>query len=128
VRRAIKGIAILHDGNELQSSTTLMRAGPYTVVLASTVSGVDVEFYSTYIGHPAVDTRGVHLELSRRGGARVSIREDAHEALPVTYAHERLMIDHVARLRELVAAGGGGHTTVELDDTALASSQPEQHH
>lgn len=123
VRRTIEGVAVVHDGSRLRSATTLERAGPYTVVLATTVSSVDVELHSAYLGHPAVDTRAVHLELRRPGPARVATCEHPHQALPVTYAHERLLLDHAARLRDLVADAGGGHTSVELDDAALTACQ-----
>ena len=122
MRKRLPGIAVFHDGARLESTTRLGRAGPYTVVLASTVATVDVELHSAYLGHPAVDTRAVHLELRRRGPAHVEAAEHPREELPVTYALERLVLDHAARLRDLVAVAGGGHAAVEVGDDALAAA------
>jgi hypothetical protein len=51
----------------------------------------------------------------------VSTATSPHAALPVTHAHERLTLDHLAHLRELVADAGGGHVSIELDDSALTN-------
>ena len=116
-------ISVIHAGRRLDSETTLARLGPYTVELASVVSGVDVELHSVYLGHPGIDTHAVHLELRRGGAARAVAHQHSHAALPVIYAHERLMLDHAARLRDLVADVGGQHTAVEFGDVAVDAEQ-----
>ena len=92
----------------------MTRPGPYTVVLASVVASVGAELHSVYLGHPAVETRVLHLELGRDGRARIDAAHHAPEELPVTYALERLLLDHAARLRDLVTELGGGTAAVDV--------------
>ena len=120
MRRSIPGLVVRHQDLEVESTTTLTRAGPYTVVLASVVASVGAELHSVYLGHPAVETRVVHLKLGRDGGARIDAADHAREELPVTYALERLLLDHAMRLRDLVAELGGGSASVDVTDEALA--------
>ena len=119
-RRSIPGVVVRHEASEVESATTLTRAGPYTVALASVVGSVGAELHSLYLGHPAVETRATHLELGREGHARVDAADHAPEELPLTYALERLLLDHAARLRDLVAELAGAKTSVEVTDEALA--------
>ena len=115
-------MVVRHEDFEVDSATTLTRAGPYTVVLASVVSPLGAELHSIYLGHPAVETRVVHLELGRNGRARTAAADHAREELPVTYALERLLLDHAARLRDLVTELAGGTAAVDVSDEAVALS------
>ena len=122
MRRSIPGLVVRHQDLEVESATTLTRAGPYTVVLASVVSPLGAELHSVYLGHPAVETRVVHLELGRDGHPRIDAEDHAPEELPVIYALERLLLDHAMRLRDLVAELGDGSASVDVTDEALAIS------
>ena len=123
MRRSIPGVVVRHQDLQVESATTLTRAGPYTVVFASVVSPFGAELHSVYLGHPAVGTRVVHLELGRDGRARTDAADHAPQELPVTYALERLLLDHAMRLRDLVAAVGGGSAAVDVSDEALGVSR-----
>ncbi len=48
--------------------------------------------------------------------------DDAPQELPVTHAVERLLLDHAARLRDLVAELGDGTASADVTDVALAIS------
>ena len=122
MRRSIPGLVVRHEDLEVESATTLTRAGPYTVVFASVVSPLGAELHSIDLGHPAVETRAVHLELGRDGHARIDAADHAPQELPVTYALERLLLDHAMRLRDLVAELSGGSASVDVTDEALAVS------
>ena len=82
MRKSIPGLVVRHGDLEVESATTLTRAGPYTVVLASVVSPLGVELHSIYLGHPAVETRAVHLELGRAGRASIDAADHAPEEFP----------------------------------------------
>ena len=122
MQRSIPGIVVRHEDSHLPSATTVTRPGPYTVVLASVVASVGAELHSVYVGHPAVETRVLHLELGRDGRARIDATDHPPEELPVTYALERLLLDHAGRLRDLVAELAGGTAVVDVSDEALALS------
>ena len=124
MRKSIPGVTVRQEGSRLKSTTTLTRAGPYTVVLASVVTAVDVELHSLYLGHPAVETHALHLELARDGHRRIDNANDAREELPVTYALERLLLDHAARLRDLVAAVGGGNRSRRRERRGARDQSP----
>ena len=116
-------VSLTLDGAPVETETTIVDAGSWTVCLATTIADprAPIELHSAYTGTRGAATRAVHLRCGPRGGEAETVAvEHAADALPVWHAHDRLLLDHLqvvvdcaTRLRLAVAVG-------ELDD-ALAS-------
>lgn len=101
----------------------LAAAGPYALTLSTAISMLAVELHSSYVGHQRAQTTQV-AELALGPGpdqAETSTRELAAPELPVVWARRRCLIDHVARLQDLLEERGLGRARIDLDDEALLS-------
>ena len=57
------------DGEPVESTTHLVRSGPYVLVLQTVMPrrGLAVELHSTFVGHSAMPTHATHLLLGPVG-------------------------------------------------------------
>jgi hypothetical protein len=110
------------DGRPVASSTHMTRAGAETLVLRTGLDDCSgIELQSVYTGHMfAAESQVTHLLLAR-DAHEVESRTVAHHDLPVVYARERCLYDHLIRLQDFVAALGRGRLQIDLVDATLAS-------
>jgi len=107
------------DGTSVPASTHLVHAGAYQLTLSTVVPGLALELHSSYLGHPAGDAAVSHLELAPETGPHTQIELRPGSDLLVA-ERRACLYDHLARLRELLAARrGGGEVTIEIPDGAL---------
>ncbi len=78
-------------------------AGPYVVVLTTALPDVPLTVTTTYIGADGVDTTAVDLILSRRPLADRATRSLPRDDVPVTHAHDRSLLDHLAQVHSALA-------------------------
>jgi hypothetical protein len=90
-RRTI-GLAVTLDGRQVSSETTCTWAGPYVLVIATTLPdhGLAVEVHSTFVGHEGAPTCATHLTLGPVG----------HEPVIVPVEHERANLEPTLKARE----------------------------
>ena len=75
------------------------------------------------MGADDVDTIVVDVTLARRPSARREVRAVGRDALPVTHARDRCLLDHLARVREVIEEATGSSATLEVADAALAAAR-----
>ena len=92
-RRTI-ALQIKLDGRPADSETSCMWAGPYVLVIATTLpgAGLAAEVHSTFVAHAGVPTCATHLALGPVGYAPITI----------TAEHEHADLDPVANVRQCV--------------------------
>ena len=109
------------DGVVERSETICARAGVYALMITTVLPGpvLPVELVSSYIGHPEIETRSVHLFLGPdRGEARVeSVIHPAGE-VDVVFAPRDCAYDHAQRLLELLRELGH-EPAIGMPDDAL---------
>ena len=92
------------DGVVERSETICTRAGAYALMITTVLPGpvLPVELVSSYVGHPELETRSVHLFLGPdRGEAQVeSVTHPLGEV--VVFAPRDCAYDHAQRLLELL--------------------------
>jgi len=123
VRAAISPIDIRLDGDVIASATTLRTDSPHVVVLTTALADLGLTVISTYIGADDVETTVVDLVLGRRPAARRGVRTIDRDALPVTHARERCLLDHLAQVHETLEHSAGAIVSVEVDDAAVEASR-----
>lgn len=90
------------DGRQAISETTWIAAGPYVLVIATTLPehGLALEIHSIFVGHPGVETSATHLRLGPVGRPPFTIiAEHEHaEINPMTqvracvYEHAEILL------------------------------------
>jgi hypothetical protein len=95
-------VRISVNGRPVASETTATPAGPSVLVLITTLGELGVTITSTYIGHESTDTLAAHLLVSRERRTLEQV-ERSRDALPVTHARERCLLDHAQPPEELTA-------------------------
>jgi hypothetical protein len=82
------------NGRKVASETVCMWAGPYVLVIATTLPDPElaVEVHSTFVGHEGVPTLATHLNLGPVG----------HAPFVATAEHEHANLDPVLKPRECV--------------------------
>jgi hypothetical protein len=87
------------DGRKVASETVCMWAGPYVLVVATTLPEKElaIELHSAFVGHKGVPTLATHLNLGPVG----------HAAFAVTGQHEHANLDPQLRARECVYEHAG---------------------
>jgi hypothetical protein len=90
-RRTI-GLAVTLDGRQVSSETTCTWAGPYVLVIATTLPdhGLAIEAHSTFVGHEGVPTCATHLTLGPVG----------HDPVLFPVEHERASLEPTLKARE----------------------------
>lgn len=109
---ALHGITVSIDGRRTLSETIAAPLAPHVLVLTTTLPDRATTLTSTYVGHPATETRATHLELAP-GREQLHTRDHDHDSIPVTHALDRCLLDHAFMLQELTGA------QVDVDDTAV---------
>lgn len=104
-------------GGRVADVSTTVEPGVYTVAISSVAPQLGLELLSVYVGHPFTQAAATHLELGR-GKARLVVEERGIDELPMTHARERLLLDHAARLRDLVDELAG-EAAVDVGERAL---------
>jgi hypothetical protein len=118
VQRPIDGVRISVDGRVVASETTVTSAGPSVLVLITALGELGITVTSTYIGHDGTDSLAAHLVVSRRT-EELDHLEHSREALPVTHARGRCLLDHAAHVQEAVGQEAGAVVAVDVDPAAL---------
>jgi len=105
------------DGERLESTTRLVRSGPYVLVLQTVLpqTGLAVELHSTFVGHAAVRTRATHLLLGPVGQPpSVVTREDESGIIDPVERPDSCVYAHCHELIELLAERGLHVAVAEL--------------
>lgn len=121
MRRVVPDLELRVDGRLVGSETTYATVGAYVVVLATAVPELGVTLTCAYIGAQDAPSIAVDLLLGQRPAAHNAARALERELVPVTYAHDRCLLDHAAQLQGRLAALGAGAVTVDVGDAALAA-------
>lgn len=111
------------DGQTARADFTVTSAGPYALVLRSTLHGTSgLELVSTYLGHSRAITQITHLKLIAGAQPTAEHRGVPHDDVPVIFARQRCVLDHLAVLATY--AQQHGHTlAVDVDDELLALAE-----
>lgn len=120
MRRTVPDLELCLDGRLVASETTYASVGAYVVVLATAVPGLGVTVTTAYIGAQDADTIAVDLFLAPRAAAGNAARTLERDLVPVTHAHDRCLLDHLAQVR-CGLADRAGVVTVDVGDDALAA-------
>jgi hypothetical protein len=115
----VDGVQISVDRLSVASETTATAAGPSVLVLITAIGELGVTITSTYIGHAGSDTLAAHLVVTRE---RRTLEQADHsrDALPVTHARERCLLDHAQQVQEALVIRTGGTVAVDVAAGALA--------
>jgi hypothetical protein len=111
------------DGEAAWSETTVTAAGPWALALITVVPELGVRFISSYVGGEGIATGTTHA-LTRPGGGEVIQREHLREALPVTHARDRCLLDHGAELQRALVELTGAPVAVDVPVMVLAPGLP----
>src|SRR3954453_11159044 len=109
------------DGEAAWSETTVTSAGPWALTLITVVPELGVRLISAYVGGERSVTGATHA-LTHPGGGELIQREHTREALPVTHARERCLLDHSAELQRSLMGLTGARVAVDTPPVALALS------
>jgi hypothetical protein len=96
-RRTIE-LAVTLDGRQVSSETICTWAGPYVLVIATTLPdhGLAMEVHSTFVGHEGVETCATHLTLGPVGRKPVIVPvEHEHANLEPTLMARECAYEHV---------------------------------
>jgi hypothetical protein len=115
----VDGVRISGDGRPVASETTATAAGTSVLVLITTLGELGVTITSTYIGHAGTETLAAHLAVTRERRTLEHV-EHSRDALPVTHARERCVLDHAQQLQNGLVARTGGTVAVDIAPRALA--------
>ncbi|HEX4836954.1 MAG TPA: hypothetical protein VFV03_00295 [Solirubrobacteraceae bacterium] len=87
-------LSVKLDGRQVSSETTCKWAGPYVLVIATTLPDKDlaIELHSAFVGHKGVPTIATHLNLGPVG----------HVPFASTAEHEHANLDPMLKARECV--------------------------
>ena len=114
-------LAVRVDGALERSETTFTRAGAYALTIATVLPGPDlpIELVSSYIGHPGIATRSLHLALGPdRHEAKTTVITHERGAADVVFVPRACVYDHAQRLHDLLLSLGH-EATIDLSDAAL---------
>ena len=109
------------DGAPTASETVYAQAGAYTLTIVTTVGRPElpVELHSTYVGHPGVATRAIHLRLGPRSAEReVHVGSHEEDDVCVVFTPRNAVYDHAHELVALLAELGH-HAGVDVPDDAF---------
>jgi hypothetical protein len=106
-QRRIIDLEVRLSGERTSSETTAICAGPYVLMISTTLPdhGVLFDLTSTFIGYKGVDTLVAHLVLDPRGeDPAIETADHPHERLdPVydprgcAYEHIQVLMEHLRR-------------------------------
>lgn len=119
MRTVVPDVTICVDGEAVESETTVSSAGPNVAVLSTALPTLPLTVTTTYVGADDVDTAAVDLALAARPAAFATARQVSRDAIPVTQARERCLLDHLAQVRETAECDRGCRVTVDAADAAL---------
>jgi hypothetical protein len=119
VQVVVDDVMVRLDGEAAWSETTVTSAGPWALTLITVVPELGVRFISAYVGGERSATGATHV-LTHPGGGELAQREHMREALPVTHARERCLLDHGAELQRALVARMGMHVAVDVPAAAVA--------
>jgi hypothetical protein len=125
VQVALDDVTVCLDGEAARGETTVSLAGPWVLTLITVVTELGVRLISSYVGGQRIATGATHA-LTQPGGGELVQREHAREALPVTHARERCLLDHAAELQRMLMATTVMHVAVDVP-AAAAALAPEPH-
>ena len=123
VQVVVDDVMVRLDGEVTWSETTVTTAGPWAMTLITVVPELGVRFISSYVSGEGIATGATHA-LTHPGGGELAQREHSREALPVTHARERCLLDHTAELQHALVDTTGTHVAVDVPAAALA---PDPH-
>ena len=113
VQVVVSDVIVRLDGEVAWSETTVTTAGPWAMTLITVVPELGFRFISSYVGGERSATGATHV-LTHPGEGEVGQREHSRDALPVTHARERCLLDHAAELQRAVVAASGMHVAVDV--------------
>jgi hypothetical protein len=113
VPQPIEGVRINVNDRAVASETTVTAAGPSVLALITALGELGVTLTSTYVGHAQTETLATHLVVTRERQELEQV-EHSRDALPVTHARERCLLDHAARVQQTVSEATGGAVTVDI--------------
>jgi hypothetical protein len=120
-QRRIIDLEVRLAGESVSSETTAICAGPYVLMISTTLPdhGVVFQLTSTFIGHKGVDTQATHLVLGPPGeDDEIHTEDHPHERLDPTYdprgcayEHIHVLMEHLRRL--------GHNPAIDVPDDAF---------
>jgi hypothetical protein len=122
-QQQVEGIRISLDGRPVTSETTATAAGPSVLVLITALRELGVTITSTYIGHANTHTLAAHLVVTRDRRTLEHV-EHSRDALPVTHARARCLLDHAQQLQDALVAHPSGPVAIDVAPGALARAIP----
>lgn len=114
MRVELPAITVTVNGTDQVASTTIATAGPYVVVVATTLPDLVYSVTSVYLGDLDGTVAASHLHLTARGGQRLEQRKLAAVGPGATHARACLL-DHAAELN----AALGGNAQIDVGPAAL---------
>lgn len=118
-RRTVPGITLRRDGTPEALETIIAPVSAYVLCISCAAPTLAVGLHSAYVGdenaeHTAIARVVMDLEETTTQALTCSTAE-----LPLSHARERLLLDHLAAFRELLA-GDASTISIDIDDRALA--------
>lgn len=111
--------AIRLGGRRVGSEILYGAFGAHVLLLSTTIADVGFQFHATYVGHERTDAQVAEL-LIAPGALTASTRTVERGELPVTYARERCLYDHLYALHDALRALGYDPVEIDVDEPALA--------
>lgn len=115
----LEPIRVQLDGRATPSETTLRQTAPHVVVLTTALPDVPLTVVTTYVGADDVDTTAVDLVLARRPTAERDTRTMPRDAIPVTHARDRCLLDHLGQVHAALERVQPLAVTIDIADQAL---------
>jgi len=123
MRTLIAGVELRVAGRPLACETTVEAAGPYVLVLTTSLPDEPLIVMTTYVGADDVDTVAVELLLGERRVAHNQPRRLPRDAVPVTHARDRCVLDHLAQVQSALAERRHEPVSVDVPDAALTAAE-----
>lgn len=119
MRTVVEPVTVSRAGSPIDSETTVCPAGPNVFVVTTAIPDLGVLVTTTYVGADDADTVAVDLTLAPRPAARNEARSIPRDSVPVTYAHDRCLLDHARQVMNALRMHDREHYAVDVSDEAL---------
>ena len=113
--------AIRVDGRLQRSETRFASAGAHVLTLSTALGDLGVQLHSTYVGHPDAETQIAELLIEPGSAASTSSRIAVAGELPVSFARELCLYDHLHSLRDKLEDAGFHEISIEVPERAAVS-------
>jgi hypothetical protein len=119
----IEPVQIAVDDRVVDSATSAGPSGSrYVFVVQTSIAdaALPVSVHSAYVGAEGTDTLVTHLVQVPGREPRLGMVGLGEDAMPVPHARERLLLDHLQRVQDVLADLGHA-ARIELGDEALST-------